>query len=296
VNVDRLKQMVRPIVPVALLDLSHRRYVESSVRKEAARRQRFEGLKKSVGEAVASISSLTEAQCLDKGFLENEFIPSLGLNDEFLNEQPSELSPRFGKGLHIWQYPNQLAGYLAWLAQNSNNITSYMEIGCRWGGMFILISEWIRKNGGQLRAVIAVDPIKPTPFIEAYFDLLRDRSTDGLPAIQATYLCELSTSSAVKELVQRVEPDFVFIDGDHELRGALFDHMLFRDHARIIVHHDIHSDACPDPTFLWEVLKKVEAKDFEFYEFIDQYPSVRGNFLGIGAMKRKSSFRQPAAS
>lgn len=51
-----------------------------------------------------------------------------------------------------------------------------MEIGCRWGGMFILITEWLRNSGADLKTVIALDPIAPTPFISAYFDLLRQQA------------------------------------------------------------------------------------------------------------------------
>lgn len=238
-------------------------------------------LRSAVGETVAAIAALTEAQCTDIAFLENEFIPSLGLNDENLDEQPPELSASYGKGLYIWQYPNQLAAYLAWLARNVVGITSYMEIGCRWGGMFILTSEWIRKNGGQLRTMTAIDPIEPSPLIKAYFKLL------GQSSIQTIYVRDLSTSILVKEMVDRIHPDFVFIDGDHSLRGVLGDHMLVREHARIIAHHDVCSQACPDTTFLWESLKKLEILEFDFFDFIDQYPSCKGNFLGIGVMKRK---------
>jgi hypothetical protein len=71
------------------------------------------------------------------------------------------------------------------------------------------------------------------------------------------------------------------------LRGAFADHILVRKHARIVVHHDVCSQACPDTTFLWEALKKLEAHDFDVFEFVSQYPSVKGNLLGIGAMKRK---------
>jgi hypothetical protein len=282
----RVKRMIRPFVPVAVIEGGARRHEEfkkqREIDREAARRRRLEGLSDAVGSAIAAIDALTEAQCVDAEYLEHVFIPSLGLNDEILHEQPRELFASYGKGLHIWQYPNQLAGYLAWLAGNAAGITSYMEIGCRWGGMFILIAEWIRKNGGQLRSVTAIDPIEPSPFIQSWFALLRDETR-----IQATYLRDYSTSPAVKDAVDHIRPDMVFIDGDHGLRGALGDHMLVRDHAQIISHHDIFSQAWPDTTFLWETLKKLEAHDFEFSDFVAQYPSVGGNFLGIGAMKRK---------
>jgi hypothetical protein len=284
---SELKHMVRPFVPVGMIDLLSRRQYEHERRQEAERRQRFEGLRETVGKTIASIAGLTEAQCVDASFLENEFIPFLGLNDEQLHEQPTELSASFGKGLHIWQYPSQLAGYLVWLARNVAGVTSYMEVGCRWGGMFILISEWIQKNGAQLHSVTAVDPIKPTPFIETYFDLLQDRSCSGGSPIQATYLCDFSTSAMTRQAVGSIRPDFVFIDGDHKLKGALADHMMVRDYAEIIVHHDVCSEACPDTTSLWDTLKKLERHEFESFEFVNQYPSVKGDFLGIGAMKRK---------
>ncbi len=284
---SQLKRIVWPLVPAGLMELNSRRQRERERQHELLRRQKFEKLKDTVCKTVTAIGTLTDTQCVDANFLEKKFIPALGLNDENLHEQPPELSASFGKGLHIWQYPSQLAGYLVWLAKNAGAIESYMEIGCRWGGTFILISEWIRKTGGRLRAVTCVDPIEPTPFIEAYFGLIRDQSPAGRSAIQGTYIRDFSTSAPVRQAVDRIRPDFVFIDGDHSLRGALADHLLVREHARIIVHHDVCSRACPDTTFLWEALKRLESREFDFAEFANQYPSVTGQFLGIGVMKRK---------
>ncbi|TWC05029.1 hypothetical protein FBZ93_10339 [Bradyrhizobium macuxiense] len=248
------------------------------------RYQRFADLAPFVREAIDTIAALTPAQRVDVDFLEQEFIPALGLNDELLHEQPPELAPSFGKGLHLWQYPNQLAPYLAWLARNAAGITSYMEIGCRWGGMFILVAEWLRTSGADLKRVIALDPIAPTPFIATYFDLLQEQAR-----IEPIYMQAFSTSPLVAAHVDRLKPDFVFIDGDHSLRGAMQDHLLVRAHASIIVHHDIHSQACPDTTWLWKALREFEAPSFDAFEFTSQYPSVNGAFLGIGAMKRRSA-------
>lgn len=250
----------------------------------ADRYQRFADLAPFVREAIGTIAALTPAQRLDVEFLEREFIPALGLNDELLREQPPELAPYFGRGLHLWQYPSQLAPYLAWLAGNASGISSYMEIGCRWGGMFILVTEWLRHSGADLKTVIALDPIAPTPFISTYFDLLQEQAS-----IEPVYIQDFSTSPLVAAHVDRLKPDFVFIDGDHSLRGALQDHLLVRSHASIVVHHDIHSQACPDTTLLWKALKEFEAPGFDAFEFISQYPSVNGSFLGIGAMKRRQA-------
>jgi hypothetical protein len=289
-ELSQLKHVVRPLVPAGLIALNARRRREGERQLEIQRRQKFNSLKDIVSSTIAAIWALTDSQCADADFLENIFIPALGLNDECLHEQPPELSASFGKGLHIWQYPSQLAGYLVWLSRNAAHIESYLEIGCRWGGTFILISEWIRRTGGRLRAVTCVDPIEPTPFIEAYFDLIRKQSPAVQSPIQGTYLCEFSTSATVRRAVDRIRPDFVFIDGDHSLRGALADHLLVRDYARIIVHHDVYSQACPDTTFLWETLRRLESHEFDFVEFVNQYSSVAGQFLGIGVMKRKSQF------
>jgi hypothetical protein len=287
----QLKRIVRPFVPVSVIERGARRHesfkAQREIDREAARRQRLEGLRSAVSEAAAAIAGLTQTQCGDARFLEHELIPILGLNDEILHEQPQEFSARFGTGLHIWQYPNQLAGYLVWLSRNVAEVTSYVEIGCRWGGMFILLCEWIQKNGGSLRSVTAVDLIEPSPLIDTYFRLLHDRSASGGSPIETTYLRDFSTSPAVAQAMDRIRPDFAFIDGDHLLRGALADHMLIRKHAKIISHHDIFSQAWPETTFLWETLKELERRDFEFFDFVDQYPSVKGHFLGIGAMKRK---------
>ena len=247
------------------------------------RYQRFSCLAPFVHDAINAIAGLSSAQRTDVEFLEREFIPGLGLNDEALHEQPAELSASFGKGLHLWQYPNQLAPYLAWLARNSSGITSFMEIGCRWGGMFILVAEWLRNNGADLKTIIAVDPIGPTPFIVTYFDWLREQTK-----IEPVYLQAFSHSPIVGMLVERVKPEFVFIDGDHSLLGAMQDHLLVRRHANVIVHHDVHSQACPETTLLWKALKEFEAPRFDMVEFTGQYASVNGAFLGIGAMKRRS--------
>lgn len=247
------------------------------------RYQRFAGISGCVAEVSRAIAGLSPAQRGDAAFLEHEFIPALGLNDEILHEQPPELAARFGKGLHLWQYPSQLAPYLVWLANNCAGITSFMEIGCRWGGMFVLVAEWMRHNGADLKAVIAVDPVAQTPFISRYFELLRQQTR-----IEPIYLQAFSTSPLVISFVDRIRPDFVYIDGDHSLRGAMLDHLMVREHAQIIVHHDIHSQACPDTTLLWQALKLFEHDRFEMVEFTRQYDSVKGSFLGLGAMKRRS--------
>jgi hypothetical protein len=284
-QIEKAEKFIRPYLPTPLFEAARR----LKHRGEENKRAKFERFRGSVLKTIDAICSLTASQCADREFLEKKFIPSLGLNDEFLNEQPPELYSHFGNGLHIWQYPNQLAGYLCWLSQNAKGVKCYMEIGCRWGGMFILVSEWLRKNGAELDTVVALDLIRPTPFIDEYFKYLQNEDSSRRKKIEAIYICDNSTSQEVSGLVKRIKPDFVFIDGDHGLKGVLLDHLLVRDHARIIVHHDVVSHSCPDTALHWDAVKKLERHDFEFFEFVEQYDSVKGSFLGIGAMQRKAS-------
>lgn len=230
--------------------------------------------------AIALIESVPDDKLRDIDFLELELIPALGLNDENLHEQPQELSSFFGTGLHVFQYPNQLARYLAWLADHARDTRAYAEIGSRWGGTFITVCEWLHRIGAPLHAAIAIDPIGETPMLKLYGNHLAQRGVDY------RFAKEFSPSPLVNDLFSNILPDFVFIDGDHSMVGALADHMLARQSAKIIVHHDIASDACPETTELWNALKKLESGTFTSIEFIDQYASVKGSFLGIGALRR----------
>jgi cephalosporin hydroxylase len=245
---------------------------------EADRYEYYSQIVDAVESTIRNIQGLDRKKCFDTQYLEKTFIPEIGLNNEFLHEQPAELSAYFGKGLHLWQYPSQMSKYLVWLAHNAKHIRKYMEIGCRWGGMFIVISEWLKKIGAPLECAIALDPIEPTPFIEKYIEI------SDIPVV---YLQSLSNSKEAVEYVETARPDMLFIDGDHSINAVMFDHILARKTSNIIVHHDICSQACPGSTLFWSYLRQAET-DFEHFEFIDQYPSVNGNFLGIGVLKRKS--------
>lgn len=248
-----------------------------------ARWDYFQNNQATIPATIALVESVPEDKLRDSLFLERELIPALGLNDENLQEQPEELAKFFGTGLHIFQYPNQFARYLAWLTANANDTNTYVEIGSRWGGTFIITCEWLRRIGAPLKSAIAIDPIGETPMLKTYGEHLSRQK------IEYQFVKDYSTSQAVRALFHHHRPDFVFIDGDHSMRGALADHMLARESAQIIVHHDVASDACPETTALWNALKELEAAVFTASEFIDQYPSVHGSFLGIGALRRRAA-------
>ncbi|OKO82321.1 hypothetical protein [Bradyrhizobium sp. NAS96.2] len=248
------------------------------------RYQRFADLAPFVREAIDTIAALTPAQRVDVDFLEREFIPALGLNDELLHEQPPELAPSFGKGLHLWQYPNQLAPYLAWLARNAAGITSYMEIGCRWGGMFILVAEWLRTSGADLQEG---DCTRSDRADAVHRDLFRTAA--GAGAHRADLHAGVFNLAAGRRACRPAEARLRFHRRRSQPARCDAGSPAGARHARIIVHHDIHSQACPDTTWLWKALREFEAPSFDAFEFTSQYASVNGSFLGIGAMKRRSA-------
>jgi cephalosporin hydroxylase len=202
----------------------------------------------------------------------HSLILQLGLNDQDLQEQPLELSEYFGKGLKMWQYPNQLSKFGNYIA--NLNIKSYLEIGCRFGGTFIFIAEILAKKNEDIR-LYACDMIPMSDILSKYSRIRK-----------LHYLKMSSTSKEFKSFVGSCPPEFVFIDGDHSYAGVKNDFDLCDSlETKYIVLHDIDNDVCPGVKEAWNEIKKDNR--FETLEFCDQYESVLGNFLGIGLAIRK---------
>ena len=68
-----------------------------------------------------------------------------GLNDEHLEQFPAHLHPYCGKGLRLWQLPNQFAPYLIEVARHG--VRRYLEIGVRHGGSFAATVEYLSRVG-----------------------------------------------------------------------------------------------------------------------------------------------------
>lgn len=275
---------MRRLVPAGLLAAIERQREARRDDGELARRHRLSGAGEAVRDAVRTIRCLSADQRADRRFLEHEVIPALGLNDEHLHEQPAELTHAFGRGLHLWQYPNQLAPLLAWLQRNDVRVRNYGEIGARWGGTSIVLIEWLRAINPELREAVLVDPVAMSPLLQHYQELLHaDGTANGF---SLRYLQGLSTDPDVAAKLADHAIEFAFIDGDHSARIALADHMLMRQQARFILHHDIASEAC-ETRELWPWLAELEKDRFEAFSFTEQYASVSGSFLGFGLLKRR---------
>jgi cephalosporin hydroxylase len=218
-------------------------------------------------------STLKDLENID--YLENLII-KLGFNTEILREQPKIVKDN-GGGLLIWQYPNQFSKYLSLL--RTQKINSYIEIGCRWGGTFVLTTEYL-KMFNSLNKSVAVDIID-SPVVnyctsnnETQFIKTNSQSSEFINYINNNYF------------------DLILIDGDHSYNGVKNDYQVSKNSGKIFVFHDIINDVCPGVIQFWNELKNNEKDAYNFFEFTEQYEDVwnatRQKFLGIGVAIKKN--------
>lgn len=243
---------------------------------DADRYTYYERIAVEVETAIEKIRNSGAKKCYGIDDPEKIFIPSLGLNNENLNEQPKEFRMSYGKGLHVWQYPIKLTGYLVWIANNATTIRKYIEIGCRWGGTSILVNEWLKKAGAPLKYSIAVDPIGTTPFIKKYMEI------SNTPIV---YIKNLFASREGTDYIEITRPDMVSVEGDRSPSAVMSDHPIARKWGNIIVHHDVCPQSCPGTTFFWSYLMQGENR-FRPCRF---YPAVQVRRRNFSRHRRVAS-------
>lgn len=199
----------------------------------------------------------------------------LGFNTESLDEQPPIVREN-GGGLRIWKYPNQFSKYLAFLSTLS--ITSYIELGCRWGGAFVLTNEYLKRFHPMDRSV-AVDSID-TPVLEYC-----------LSNPETLFIQTDVRNDTFKTYMKSNHFDLIFINGDYLYEGVKANYETCKDRGNIFVFHNITNDACMGVVHFWNELKAKESDTYDFFEFTEQYEEVwytmYQRFLGIGvAIKR----------
>ena len=212
----------------------------------------------------------------NNNYLENLII-KLGFNTEILREQPKIVTDN-GGGLLIWQYPNQFSKYLCLLSEQK--IQSYIEIGCRWGGTFVLTNEYLKRVlFNSMKKSVAVDVID-SPVLNYCI------SNNETQFIKID-----SHSQEFKNYMNNNYFDLIFIDGDHTYNGVKSDYEITKNSGKIFVFHDIINDVCPGVVQLWNELKNNENDKYNFFEFTEQYEDVwnstQQKFLGIGVAIKK---------
>lgn len=207
-------------------------------------------------------------------YIENLII-KLGFNTEILREQP-DIVKKNGGGLLIWQYPNQFSKYL--LLLKNQQISSYLEIGCRWGGTFVLTNEYLKKFSTMNKSIA--------------IDIIESPVQEYCKSNQETQFLKVnSQSQEFKNFMTNNFFDVVFIDGDHSYDGVKNDYDVCKNNGNIFVFHDICNDVCPGVVQFWKELKASQNDIYDFYEFTEQYKDVfestHQTFLGIGVAIRK---------
>jgi predicted O-methyltransferase YrrM len=218
---------------------------------------------------VAPLALLREVDVTDAAALE-ELLPRLGLADDVPHVLPAHLQPYAGTGVRHWQYPNQFAPYLALLARME--VRSYLEIGVRHGGTFLITVEALRPE-----VAIAVD-IDRVPALER---------RPGVELVQAD-----SRSRRFRRLVERRGPfDLVLVDANHAYEAVRSDVETVLPHANVIALHDIVDQASPGVRRAWAELKRDHADTFAFHELTAQYDEVvervGTTVLGLGVAVRR---------
>jgi len=246
---------------------------------EAVRRRRATAPLRAIDLTAVEPILATDLSLLgDVAYLEHQLLPLLGINGENLDELPRHLHAHTGHGLRYWQYPAQLAPYLLHLASLAPR--SYLELGVRHGGTFVLTTEYLGRVC-RLERSVAVDLGAPPSILE-YVAREPGRSF-------------LQVNSRAPEFAAFLEADgpfdIAFIDGDHSLEGVRRDVETMAPWARVLVLHDIASDDYPGPGAVWRQLRDEQKDRWDFAEFVTQYDDVieltGKRWMGIGVASRR---------
>lgn len=218
-----------------------------------------------------------ELNCLlDSHRVEFNLLPKLGINDELDDELrffPDELERNKGEdSLRIWQYPNQFSKYLVEISKHQ--IESYLEIGVRHGGSFIVTVEYLRRFNPGLHAV-GVDIHRCSP-LKVYRTLNPNITFMRTDSRSEDFKKRLATLGAI---------DLAFIDGDHSEEVCWSDFLTVKKHARMVAFHDIHNIDAPGVARVWSRVCREHPTEYWFHEFVEQYESLSQTgkfFMGIG--------------
>ncbi|MBV1837485.1 class I SAM-dependent methyltransferase [Acetobacter estunensis] len=221
--------------------------------------------------AIRFIQEVPFEKLQDAAYIEHVMLPTLGFNNEILEEFPVSLLPWCGHGIKSWQYPKQFSKYLVSLSKK--NIKSYAEVGCRHGGTFIITLEYL-KRFNPIESALAID-IARSDIMQNYCNSHKNTK----------YLISSSRSEESISELQSRQWDLVLIDGDHSTEGCLHDYIATKNHAKYLALHDVISDACVGVKNIWNLITSIlpDRKTEAFTEQYDEVITRTGKkFLGLG--------------
>lgn len=180
-----------------------------------------------------------------------------------------QLLPYTGKGLSIWQRPDEFAEYLIWLSKRPP-IQTYLEIGVEAGGSFITTIEFL-KRFHPLKTAVGVDPWY-SPTVQDYV-----RRTKGVQ-----FVCGTRDTLELHRLIKSLGGfDLILIDGDHSAEGVRADWEFARTLSQCIAFHDISTGCTPGVGAIWA---EIRASHNNTHEFISKAPHL-SPWMGFGVVE-----------
>ena len=232
---------------------------------------------KSIEKAIESVREFDFKSATQREI--EEILPTFGMNDESLDEMPEIFKPYFGWGIKFWQYPNQLSKLLTFI--KGKDISSYLEIGVRHGGTFIILNELLMKYNPALESH-CIDVIQASKILSTYQNNHRNHRFlyHEIDSLSPYFFIRLEGHESE---VPYKKIDFVFIDGCHAYQCVMRDYYTsLMLGPKYLMFHDIVNVDTKGAKIAWEQIKKNHKKT---YEFIDQYDEMNGSFLGIGLVE-----------
>ena len=206
-------------------------------------------------------------------------IPTFGMNDEYIHEIPEHFQEYMGWGIKIWQYPNQFSKLLEFL--KGKKIESYLEIGVRYGGSFIMINELLKRYNDYVESH-CIDVIEPSEILHTYqHEFVRERFFYHQTVSQTPFIFERISGIELDKHTKKI--DLVFIDGCHSYTCVKQDYFTaLMLGAKYIIFHDIVNQNTKGNRLMWNEIKKIHNRT---YEFVDQYDGMDKKYLGIGVVE-----------
>jgi methyltransferase family protein len=133
------------------------------------------------------------------------------------------------------QHPDELARFVELI--RSEAVTSYLEIGCKFGGTFTAVTRAMPKKS---RAVAVDLPAGSPHWPQSKVSLSACVEQLKRVGYDTHLIWGDSTDAAVIEKVRKLGPfDLVLIDGGHTLPFVTSDWMHYGTMAKIVAFHDI---------------------------------------------------------